>query len=222
MRDFARRRQSMVEDQIAGRGIRDLGVLAAMARVPREAFVNAGFEASAYEDGPLPIGESQTISQPYIVALMVEAAGLAPGDRVLEVGTGSGYAAAVMAEIAGRVFTVERHGALGEAARARLARLGYANVEVRTGDGSIGWPECAPFDAILVAAGGPAPPQALKDQLAAGGRLVIPVGSESEQRLIKLTRANDTEFITDDLGAVRFVPLVGEQGWAEGRRGGWW
>ena len=140
------------------------------------AFVAPGYEAVAYEDGPLPIGEGQTISQPYIVALMVEAAALGPGDRVLEVGAGSGYAAAVVAQIAARVFAIERHESLAREAARRCAALGYGNVEIRVGDGTLGWPEAAPFDAVLVAAGAPEPPRALKQQLEVGGRLVIPVG----------------------------------------------
>src|SRR3979411_1291260 len=173
-----RERNRMVDVQIARRGVRDRDVLDAMRRVPREAFVESGFEEFAYEDAPLPIGEGQTISQPYIVALMIEAAELKPGDRVLEVGTGSGYAAAVVSQIAARVYAIERHAELVDAAKRRLEKLGYTNVELRVGDGTRGWPEAAPFDAILVAAGGPEVPAALKEQLALGGRLVIPVGED--------------------------------------------
>src|SRR6059058_6152561 len=176
--DLARARERMVQVKIARRGIRDSRVLDAMRRVPREAFVEPGFEEFAYEDGPLPIGEGQTISQPYIVALMIEAAEVKPGDHVLEVGTGSGYAAAVMSQIANRVYTIERHPSLAETARRRFGTLGYDNIEVRTGDGSKGWPEAAPFNSILVAAGGPEAPAALKAQLAIGGHLIIPVGSK--------------------------------------------
>jgi protein-L-isoaspartate(D-aspartate) O-methyltransferase len=210
----------MVDVQISGRGIRDRYVLEALKRVPREAFVEPGFEEFAYEDGPLPIGEGQTISQPYIVALMIEAAEIKPGDSVLEVGAGSGYAAAVMGQIADRVYAIERHPSLGKSAQQRLKKLGYDNVELRIGDGTRGWPEAAPFDAILVAAGGPEVPPALKEQLAVGGRLVIPVGEEERyQSLIKLTRKSDAQFEEENLGAVAFVPLIGEQGWAEdGRR----
>jgi protein-L-isoaspartate(D-aspartate) O-methyltransferase len=210
----------MVDAQIAARGVRDRNVLEAMRQVPREEFVLPGFEEFAYEDGPLPIGEGQTISQPYIVALMIEAAEIGPGDRVLEVGAGSGYAAAVMSRIADKVYAIERHAALGEAARRRAAKLGYGNLDLRIGDGTKGWPEAAPFDAILVAAGGPHVPKALKDQLAVGGRLVIPVGEHDyAQRLLKVTRRGEADFDEENLGAVAFVPLVGEQGWAEdGRR----
>src|SRR5436309_8982845 len=218
--DLARARERMVQVQIARRGIRDSRVLDAMRCVPREAFVDPGFEEFAYEDGPLPIGEGQTISQPYIVALMIEAAEVTPGNSVLEVGAGSGYAAAVLSQIADRVYAIERHASLGAAARERVKKLGYDNIELRVGDGTRGWPEAAPFDAILVAAGGPEVPPALKDQLAIGGRLVIPVGEEERyQTLIKLTRKNETDFEEENLGAVAFVPLIGEQGWTEdGRR----
>ena len=222
MLDFAspRDRDRMVEVQIARRGVRDRHVLDAMRSVPREAFVEPGFEEFAYEDGPLPIGQGQTISQPYIVALMIEAAEVKPGDSVLEVGAGSGYAAAVMSRIANRVYAIERHPKLGESAQHRFKNLGYDNIELRVGDGTRGWPEVAPFDAILVAAGGPDVPMALKRQLAIGGRLVIPVGEEERsQTLIKLIRKSDSEFEEENLGAVAFVPLIGEQGWAEdGRR----
>ncbi|MBM6594442.1 protein-L-isoaspartate(D-aspartate) O-methyltransferase [Microvirga pudoricolor] len=220
MRDLTRRRNGMVDTQIARRGIRDRRVLDAMREVPREAFVGAGFEDAAYEDGPLPIGEGQTISQPYIVALMIEAAEIRPGDRVLEVGAGSGYAAAVISRIAGQVHAVERHGSLAGSARERFSRLGYANVLVHVGDGTRGWPDEAPFDAILVSAGGPDVPQSLKQQLAIGGRLVIPVGlEEGRQTLLKVTRAGHTDFDEESLGSVMFVPLIGEQGWTEdGRR----
>ncbi|HEX6015622.1 MAG TPA: protein-L-isoaspartate(D-aspartate) O-methyltransferase, partial [Geminicoccaceae bacterium] len=220
MLDLSRLRDRMVDVQIARRGVRDRRVLDAMRRVPREAFVEPGFEEFAYEDGPLPIGEGQTISQPYIVALMIEAAEVKPGERVLEVGAGSGYAAAVMSRIADQVFAIERHPSLAEAARRRVRELGYGNVDLRVGDGTRGWPEAAPFDAILVAAGGPQVPEALKEQLAIGGRLVVPVGEEERrQRLLKITRAGATEYDEEDLGGVMFVPLIGEQGWAEdGRR----
>jgi protein-L-isoaspartate(D-aspartate) O-methyltransferase len=202
----------MVERQLAARGITDSRVLAAMERVPREAFVPPELAEYAYDDSPLPIGEGQTISQPYIVALMAEAAHIGPGARVLEVGTGSGYAAAVLAELAASVVSIERHAALAEKARAALMELGYGNVEVIEGDGSRGVPERAPYDAILVAAGAPAPPDSLKRQLAEGGRLVIPINVDSHQELRVITRRGDS-YEEEDLGAVRFVPLLGEEGW---------
>jgi protein-L-isoaspartate(D-aspartate) O-methyltransferase len=220
MLDFARARNRMVDIQIARRGVRDPYVLEAMRRVPRETFVEPGYEEFAYEDVPLPIGEGQTISQPYIVALMIEAAEVRPGDSVLEVGAGSGYAAAVMAQIADRVYAIERLPSLANSARQRFKKLGYDNIDLRVADGTRGWQEAAPFDAIMVAAGGPEVPSALKEQLAIGGRLIIPVGEEARhQTLTKLTRESDAEFEEENLGAVAFVPLIGEQGWAEdGRR----
>jgi len=205
----------MVETQIAGRGVRDPAVLEAMRTVPREAFISAGFEEFAYEDSALPIAEGQTISQPYIVGAMLAAAELEDGDKVLEVGAGSGYAAAVISRIADKVFAIERHAALTDAARERMRALGYDNVELKTGDGSGGWPQEAPFDAIIVSAGGPKIPQALKTQLAIGGRLVIPVGPIDEQRLVRLTRTGGDAFEQDDLDAVRFVKLIGAGGWEE-------
>ena len=213
--DFARARAEMVEHQIARRGVRDPLVLEAMARIPREAFVLPGWEEEAYEDQPLPIAERQTISQPFIVAYMIEAAALKPGDRALEIGTGSGYAAAVMAPIAERVYTIERHPALAESARQRLRDLGFDNVEVRVGDGTLGWPDAQPFDAIIVTAGGPKVPAGLRAQLAVGGRLVIPVGeSTHRQSLVRVTRDSPSDYREEDLADVAFVPLVGEAGWS--------
>lgn len=219
MVDLAELRDRMVDVHLAGRGIRNERVLAAMREVPRERFVREGLEEFAYEDSALPIEAEQTISQPYIVAAMIEAAEVQPGDRVLEVGAGSGYAAAVLGRIARQVIAIERHGALAKLAAARMTSLGYDNVDVRLGDGTRGVPEEAPFDAILVAAGGPDVPRALKEQLRVGGRLVIPVGESAEQKLCKVTRLSETRFEEENLGAVRFVPLIGEQGWQEdGRR----
>ncbi|RWN69215.1 MAG: protein-L-isoaspartate(D-aspartate) O-methyltransferase [Mesorhizobium sp.] len=216
MLDLPDARNRMVEVHLSRRGIHDREVLEAMREVPREAFVAPGFEEFAYEDGPLPIAEGQTISQPYIVALMIEMAEIGPGDHVLEVGTGSGYAAAVMSRIVERVYTIERHAGLAETARQRFEELGYDNIEVRTGDGTKGWPDAAPFDAILVAAGGPGAPLALQEQLDVGGRLIIPVGDEPhDQRLLKVTRTGAATYSEEDFGGVRFVPLIGEQGWPE-------
>ena len=219
MADPQERRKAMVERQIARRGIDSPAVLDAFRQVPREAFVPEEMREFAYEDGPLPIGEGQTISQPYIVALMIEAAGVSPGHRVLEVGAGSGYAAAVMSRIAGEVFAIERHAPLAEAAQRRLLELRYDNVAIIAGDGSGGLPDRAPFDAILVAAGGDKVPEPLKRQLALGGRLVIPVGGEGIQSLLCVTRTGEDEWSESDLGGVRFVPLIGAHGrWEDGSR----
>lgn len=209
-------RQRMIDRHIRARGVHDSRVLDALATVAREAFLPPELADMAYEDRPLPIESGQTISQPYIVAVMTEALALQPSNRVLEIGTGSGYAAAVLARIAKQVYTVERHEQLAEIARKRLLRLGFANVDVRCGDGTLGWAEHAPFDAIIVAAGGPEVPSALLDQLAIGGRLVIPVGTGRAQELVRVTRVDKTEYRREDLGAVQFVPLIGAQGWAEG------
>jgi protein-L-isoaspartate(D-aspartate) O-methyltransferase len=191
-----------------------------MRAVPREAFVPESEQVAAYDDGPLPIGEGQTISQPYVVAAMAAAAEVRSGDRVLEIGTGSGYGAAVLSEIAAEVYTVERIGSLAAAGARRLARLGYDNVHVLEADGSLGWPAHAPFDAIVVTAGGPRVPPALLDQLAVGGRLVMPVGeSPLAQRLVLMRRCGD-DYERSDLDEVAFVPLIGAQGWPEHRRTG--
>jgi protein-L-isoaspartate(D-aspartate) O-methyltransferase len=211
---YAAERERMVASQLVRRGIADERVLAAFRSVPREAFVPADLAASAYDDNPLPIGESQTISQPYVVALMAEEARIAPDARVLEVGAGSGYAAAILGQLAKEVVSIERHASLADSARRALAALGYRNIEVIHGDGSRGVPERAPYDAILVAAGAPAPPGSLKEQLADGGRLVIPVSVDSHQDLKVITRRGDS-FEEKNLGAVRFVPLLGEEGWEE-------
>jgi protein-L-isoaspartate(D-aspartate) O-methyltransferase len=210
-------RERMVATQIRARGITDPLVLEAMRAVPREWFVPSALARFAYEDRPLPIGEGQTISQPYIVAVMTEAARLKPGARALEIGTGSGYGAAVLSRIATEVYTVERVRALAEAARDRLAELGYANVHVLEGDGTLGWAEHAPYDAIVVTAGGPRVPEALLSQLAVEGRLIMPVGPGSRhQRLVRVTRTGTQEYRYEDLEEVAFVPLIGAEGWTEG------
>jgi protein-L-isoaspartate(D-aspartate) O-methyltransferase len=212
--DFAHLRDRMVARQVAARGVHAYTVLDAMRTVPREAFVPEPMQEFAYEDSPLPIAEGQTISQPYIVALMTEALGLHGGEAVLEIGTGSGYAAAVLSRIARNVYTVERIGQLAEKAAAALARLGYTNVHVLHADGTRGWPDHAPYDAIVVAAGGPEVPESLKAQLKVGGRLVIPVGIDRRvQELQRVTRVSQHEYKTEDIADVRFVPLVGEEGW---------
>ena len=215
MTDFMQARRAMVERQIEGRGVSDPRLLEAMRAVPREAFVDTADADLAHADMPLAIGAGQTISQPYIVALMIEAASLQPSDRALEVGAGSGYAAAIMGRLVERVHAIERIPELARNAAERLRALGIANVEVRVGDGTLGWPDAAPFDAILVAAGAPAVPEALKRQLAPGGRLIIPVGTGDVQRLVRIRRGEDGRFEEEQIDAVRFVPLIGEQGWQD-------
>jgi protein-L-isoaspartate(D-aspartate) O-methyltransferase len=208
MDDLAAARERMVREQLEARGVRSQRVLDAFRAVPRELFVAPGQADEAYEDRPLPIGEGQTISQPYVVGVMVEALEPGPDESALEVGAGSGYAAAILAQLAGRVHAVERHGQLAERARERLASLGL-DVDLRTGDGRAGLPDVAPFDAILVSAGATAVPDRLVDQLAPGGRLVVPVGRGGEQELLRITRGADGTLATDRLGHVRFVPFVG-------------
>ena len=216
MDNLSQLRADMVENQIEARGIQSKPVLAALRKVPREAFISDRLQEFAYEDSPLPIAAEQTISQPYIVALMTEALGLAGREKVLEIGTGSGYAAAVLAEIAAQVYTVERIGQLAETAAATLKSLGYKNIHVLHADGSQGWPLEAPYDAIIVTAGGPEVPESLKEQLKIGGRLVIPVGTDPRaQELVRVTRVSHGIFKTEDLADVRFVPLIGKEGWAE-------
>ena len=208
-----KKRRAMVQKQLLERGIRDPLVLQAMAEVPRELFVPDEWQEYAYEDSPLPIGQDQTISQPYVVAWMIEVLALSPRDCVLEIGTGSGYGAAVLGRIAREVYTIERHKDLAEAAENRLKDLGYAHVHVRQGDGTLGWPEEAPFDGIVVTASGPQIPRPLAEQLALGGRLVIPIGQTPDsQELIRLRRTGE-RVRRESLGAVRFVPLVGRAGW---------
>jgi len=209
---LAQKRLHMVEVQLRARGIRDERVLAAMAKVPREEFISSDDITNAYGDYPLPIGAGQTISQPYIVAAMVEALEPHPEDRVLEVGTGTGYQAAILGELAKEVWTMERHAELADKAREILHRLGYANVHVVYGDGSLGLPQHAPFDKILVAAAAPRIPDSLVAQLADGGRLVVPVGTRLEQQVQVVRKMGDKLSVTVQ-DACRFVPLVGEQGW---------
>lgn len=212
--NFKKERLAMVEEQLRRRGISDLRVLEAMAKVPRHLFVPGNYQAAAYDDRPLPIGEGQTISQPYMVAVMTESLDLKGEERILEIGTGSGYQAAILAELSQKVFTIERIPLLIEKARKSLRELGYTNISYRTGDGSKGWPEEAPFDGIIVTAGAPDTPQTLKSQLAEGGRLVIPTGPRYTQTLYKVTRKGDHFFEEDITGCV-FVPLVGDFGWKE-------
>lgn len=210
--DMPLARRRMVQEQLIPRGITDRRVLEALAKVPRHLFVPEALWHQAYSDRPLPIGYGQTISQPYIVALMTEALELRGDERVLEVGTGSGYQAAILAELAKQVYSVERMPELAKRARRILDRLGYGNVLIRVGDGSKGWPERAPFDAIIVTAGAPKVPKALLQQLKIGGRMVIPVGDEQSQELLKIVRLKDG-FQQEELGGCRFVKLIGEEGW---------
>ena len=204
----------MIEEHLLGRDIRDPLVIRAMREVPREAFVPEEMADLAYEDYPLPIGEGQTISQPYIVVYMTEALELSASDRVLEIGTGSGYAAAVLSRIAATVYTVERIQTLAQSARQRLELLGYTNILVHEGDGTLGWPEHAPYDAIVVTAGAPEVPKPLLGQLAILGRLVIPVGpTPTMQTLVRVRRVAEHEFRSEGLCGVRFVPLIGAAGW---------
>jgi protein-L-isoaspartate(D-aspartate) O-methyltransferase len=205
---LARAREEMVASQIAARGVRDPATLAALRKVPRHLFVPEASRAQAYDDHPLPIGHGQTISQPYIVAFMTEALALRGGETVLEIGTGSGYQAAVLGEIAARVYTIEIVTPLAEASAALLKHLGYANVSVRAGDGYVGWPEAAPFDAIMVTAAAPRIPEPLRQQLKDGGRLVVPVGDEW-QELVVVTRRGE-RFEEKRVLPVRFVPMTGK------------
>jgi protein-L-isoaspartate(D-aspartate) O-methyltransferase len=216
--NFVSDREEMVERQLRARGIVNARILDAFRAVPREMFVDHRHSHLAYGDHPLPIEAGQTISQPYIVALMIDAAGIAPGDNVLEIGAGSGYAAAVLSQIAARVISIERQHDLVAIARERMQRLGYDNVEIVEGDGSIGYATDAPFDAILAAASGSHIPHRLTSQLAPLGRLVMPLGEpEFIQRLVRVTKEADGSLQQSDLGAVRFVPLIGEEGWNDAR-----
>lgn len=205
----------MVEDQLRGRGIRDPRVLEAMAEIPRHLFVPAERRGEAYGDAPVPIGAGQTVSQPYIVALMLEHLRLRPGLKVLEIGTGSGYQTALLAQMGSRVFSVERIPELAEAARKRLEGVGVTNARLRVGDGSLGWPEEAPFDRIIVTASAPRLPQALTDQLSPGGILMIPVGEGLSQTLVAAEREGD-RIRTREVCECVFVPLIGLQGWRIG------
>jgi len=214
MTDYAAEREAMVERQLKRRGITEKLILDAFLEVPREAFVGAEHAHLAYGDHPLPIEANQTISQPYIVALMIQAAGVGLRDKVLEVGAGSGYAAAVISRIAGKVIAIERQHELVEVARERMKRLGFDNVEIVEGDGTKGWPDEAPYDAILAAASGSHVPKPLLDQVADGGRIVMPLGSPGwVQELVKVTKRSDGTTVQENLGGVRFVPLIGEEGW---------
>lgn len=212
--DYQAARERMIETQLIPRGITDPLVLRAMGKVPRELFVPVHLKDAAYGDHPLPIGRDQTISQPYIVADMTQALELTGSDKVLEIGTGSGYQTAVIAELCREVYTVERIRELSEGAKGVLDRLGYANVLFKVENGSLGWPENSPYDAIIVTAGAPEPPSPLLDQLREGGRLVLPVGDRFDQILLRMTKRSGA-IEREDLGPVRFVSLIGEHGWGE-------
>jgi protein-L-isoaspartate(D-aspartate) O-methyltransferase len=203
----------MVEEQIFHRGIRDARILESFRLVPRHYFVPKGSKGLAYYDTPLPIGCGQTISQPYVVALMLDALKTGVMDRVLEIGTGSGYAAALLSRLVAEVYSIERIEGLVKEAQKVVSALGYNNIEFRTGDGTKGWPEQAPFDGILVSAGAPGIPGVLIDQLAPGGRLIIPIGAKHQQEMVRIIRGQDGRVSEERLGAVRFVPLIGDEGW---------
>jgi protein-L-isoaspartate(D-aspartate) O-methyltransferase len=212
---YAKQRMRMVDMQIRARGITDLRLLKAMEKIPRHLFVEEAMRDQAYNDNPLPIGERQTISQPYIVALMTEALALTGKEKVLEIGTGSGYQTAILSQLADRVCSIERIASLAASARKAFDYLNIFNVAIRVGDGTYGWKEEAPFDAVLVTAGAPKVPSILVEQLAVGGRLVIPVGSRVVQTLFRVTRLSENigDVKTEDLGGCRFVNLIGEHGW---------
>jgi protein-L-isoaspartate(D-aspartate) O-methyltransferase len=212
---FKKQRQKMVDSQIRARGVTDQRVLMAMEKIPRHLFIDGGLIEQAYNDNPLPIGERQTISQPYIVALMTEALALAEKDKVLEIGTGSGYQTAILAELAGQVFSIERIALLASTARKSLDYLNYFNVAIRVGDGTYGWREEAPYEGIIVTAGAPKIPYILLEQLSVGGRLVIPVGDRISQELFRVTRLSEdaADIKKESLGGCRFVDLIGEHGW---------
>ncbi len=212
--DFAWARDRMVQEQIHARGVTDARVIAAIRKIPRHVFVDPGIVNRAYDDSALPIGEKQTLSQPYMSARMTEAMCLAGGEKVLEIGTGSGFQTALLAELCFNVFSVEKLRALSRRARALLDQLEYHNIALHVGDGTIGWSEHAPYHAIIVTAGAPRLPQPLLDQLAVGGRLVIPIGDEHSQTLVRLTRTR-TSFKKEQLGECKFVKLLGKYGWRE-------
>lgn len=209
--DISRKR--MVQEQVVNRGITNPRLIETLLKVPRHLFVQEAMAAQAYSDGPLPIGEKQTISQPYMVALMTEQLELTGNEHVLEIGTGSGYQTAILASLARRVWTIERIRPLAMQARKVLDSLHLLNVNIKVGDGTLGWPEEGPFDAILVTAGAPAVPETLAAQLAPGGRLVIPVGNESTQTLLRIRKLQDGTIQQESSVGCRFVPLIGQQGW---------
>jgi protein-L-isoaspartate(D-aspartate) O-methyltransferase len=213
MNEYSSMRQQMVDTQIIARGIQDPKVIQAMRKVPRHLFLDEALRSQAYEDNPSPIGEKQTISQPYIVAMMTELLELKGKEKVLEIGTGSGYQAAILAEIAERVYSIERIPALAKRARKLLDDLKYTNIVITIGDGTLGWKEHSPYDGIIVTAAAPHAPTALLEQLKIGGRLVIPIGEEYAQDLMVYIRKDDGEYSKENYGGVRFVKLIGDEGW---------
>lgn len=215
MKDYTISRRRMVEEQVIDRGVTDPRVIDAMLKVPRHKFVEEALAGKAYQDAPLPIGEKQTISQPYMVAAMSEALLLNGTETVLEVGTGSGYQAAVLALLADRVFSLERIPSLARRARKMLDENGFSKVNIRLADGTVGWQDMAPFDGIIVTAGAPKVPQEYLDQLSVGGRLIIPVGDRESQVLMRITRVGETEYKKEKMLGCRFVPLIGNQGWKQ-------
>lgn len=215
MKDYTISRRRMVEEQVIARGVTDPRVIDAMLKVPRHKFVEEALAGKAYQDAPLPIGEKQTISQPYMVAVMSEALMLDGSERVLEVGTGSGYQAAVLALLADRVFSLERIPSLARRARKVLDDNGFSKVNIRLADGTVGWQGMGPFDGIIVTAGAPKVPQEYLDQLSLGGRLIIPVGDRESQVLMRITRVGEAEYKEEKMLGCRFVPLIGNQGWKQ-------
>ncbi len=213
--EYSSKRQRMVETQLLTRGIKDPRVIAAMRKVPRHLFLDEALWPEAYEDHPVPIGEKQTISQPYIVAVMTEALKLSGTEKILEIGTGSGYQAAILAELAEQVYSIERLPSIAKRARKILDELKYANIVITIGDGTLGWKEHSPYDGIIVTAASPYPPKALLDQLKVGGRLIIPIGDEFTQDLTLYLRESNEDYNKESYGGCRFVKLIGEQGWRE-------
>jgi protein-L-isoaspartate(D-aspartate) O-methyltransferase len=213
--EYTSRRQKMVENQLLSRGIKDPRVIAAMRKVPRHLFLDEALWPEAYEDHPVPIGEKQTISQPFIVALMTEALKLSGMEKILEVGTGSGYQAAVLAELAEQVYSIERLPSIAKRARRILDELKYANIVITIGDGTLGWKEHSPYDGIIVTAASPYPPKTLLEQLKMGGRLIIPIGDEFTQDLTLYRKEGEEDYSKKSYGGCRFVKLIGEQGWRE-------
>lgn len=213
--EYSSKRQKMIDLQLIPRGIRDPRVLAAMKKVPRHLFLDEALWPEAYEDHPVPIGEKQTISQPYIVALMTEAMNLTGKEKILEIGTGSGYQAAILAELAEQVFSIERLPSIAKRARRILDDLKYSNIVITIGDGTLGWKEHSPYDGIIVTAASPYPPKTLLEQMKIGGRLIIPIGDEFTQDLTLYIRESEDDYSKESYGGCRFVKLIGEQGWRE-------